>query len=68
MIFGKECQTTTTAAHGAFRFGRATICACAAAIVLAAASGCGGGGKLFGRREKEPPKTVSEWLKQERPQ
>ncbi|HUY92751.1 MAG TPA: hypothetical protein VMV10_28685 [Pirellulales bacterium] len=59
---------TTAASHCPFRFSRAAICASVAAFVLLASSGCGGNGKLFGRREKEPPKTVSEWLKQERPQ
>lgn len=67
-MFGKECLMTNAAWRRPFRFSRAAICASIATFVLLTSSGCGGNGKLFGRREKEPPKTVSEWLKQERPQ
>ena len=47
------------------RFARTAICAVLAACALLSSVGCAGG-KLF-RKEKEPPKTVKEWLAQERP-
>ena len=65
MALGKECLMKTAAQRRRFRFVRTAICAALAACALFGSVACGGG-KLF-RKEKEPPKTLREWLAQERP-